>query len=405
MKKRYILGVTGLVLICISAIFILFVRFRSNAYKENNNTTNKGNNYTGDSLNSGENNGDTEKINIDTEFESVTVLVNKEYKVNKTDVPKDLVVPNVKFSFNYEDEKKQLRMEAAKYLEQLFAEADKQGHELLAVSGYRSYMRQKSIYDANLLKYGYDYTWLYSAMPGTSEHQTGLAIDISCATMNGILSAKFAESKEGKWVQENAYKYGFIIRYPSKKSNMTGYGYEPWHIRYVGQELAKILYDRKITLDEYYGYGLNKDLIERDTYVYYDILLTQNSKGDIEFSQAILDDVLDNKDVENKEDYIPEDIINGLNTPKPQSTVSPQETSRPSDESTSQPTQEPQVTSESTQEPQVTSEPTQEPQITPQPTSAPTPTESTGNNNGNNNGNNGNNTRPDDEGDDGEDDD
>ena len=83
-------------------------------------------------------------------------------------------------------------------------------------------------------------------MAGTSEHQTGLAIDISCSSIQGMLSDKFADTKEGKWVSDNCYKYGFIIRYPKNKSNVTGYGYEPWHIRYVGKELAKYLYDNNI---------------------------------------------------------------------------------------------------------------------------------------------------------------
>ena len=103
-------------------------------------------------------------------------------------------------------------------------------------------------------------------MAGTSEHQTGLAIDISCPTMNGILTDKFGETKEGKWVAENSYKYGFIVRYPKNKSNITGYGYEPWHIRYVGTELAKYLFDNNITLDEYYDYKLDANIVDRNAY-------------------------------------------------------------------------------------------------------------------------------------------
>ena len=101
-------------------------------------------------------------------------------------------------------------------------------------------------------------------------------------------------------MQQNAHKYGYIVRYPKNKGNITGYGYEPWHIRYVGVKLSKILYDKNLTLDEYYKYKLNSDIIERETYAYYDDLLTRNSKGDIKIDKAILDDIVKKENVDKK---------------------------------------------------------------------------------------------------------
>ena len=93
----------------------------------------------------------------------------------------------------------------------------------------------------------------YSAPPGASEHQLGLAMDITLAKYNGTLSVNFGNTKEGAWIRENAHKYGFIVRYLQGKEEVTGYKYEPWHIRYLGVDLATELYEKGITLEEYYG--------------------------------------------------------------------------------------------------------------------------------------------------------
>ena len=235
---------------------------------------------------------------VDTNPNSTTVLVNKEYTIASDYKPKDLVEPNIKFCFDYKDEKRKLRKVAADNLELLFQAAKNDGCVLEGVSGYRSYKRQKTIYEYNLLNNGFEYTQIYSAMAGTSEHQTGLAIDISCHSMQGILTDKFGDTKEGKWVSENSYKYGFIVRYPKNKSNVTGYGYEPWHIRYVGNELAKYLYENNITLDEYYEYRLDSNIVDRNAYAYYDYLLTMKDGGYKELSVAELDDVVDKNNVD-----------------------------------------------------------------------------------------------------------
>lgn len=300
-KKFYIwIGTIFLIVIFVAVVAIkLYNKSHAEASQNNGDTKAMWNSEDGNNDNNRTNNDEDklEKV-VDTNPNSTTVLVNKEYTVAENYVPKDLVEPNIKFSFNYKDEKRKLRKVAADNLEILFQQAKSAGYELEGVSGYRSYKRQKTIYEYNLLKNGFEYTQIYSAMAGTSEHQTGLAIDISCPSMNGILTDKFGETKEGKWVAENSYKYGFIVRYPKNKSNITGYGYEPWHIRYVGTELAKYLYENNITLDEYYEYKLDSNIVDRNAYAYYDYLLTMESGGYKELSAAELDDVVDKNNVD-----------------------------------------------------------------------------------------------------------
>ena len=91
------------------------------------------------------------------------------------------------------------------------------------------------------------------AYPGQSEHQTGLAMDVSCQSVGFTLEEDFGQTTEGIWLSENAHKFGFIIRYGKDTTNITGYSYEPWHIRYVGKDAAKEIYDLNITLEEYLG--------------------------------------------------------------------------------------------------------------------------------------------------------
>ncbi len=191
---------------------------------------------------------------IDTDLDSITVFINKEYSLPKDYKPKDMVVPKVLFNLNYYDERMLMRPEAAKALEDLFNAAAQEGYTLYGVSAFRSYERQKKIFLNNIVKKGKTHTLLYSAVPGTSEHQTGLAIDISTKSLGYRLIDGFADTKEGTWVANNAHKFGYIIRYPKDKIDVTGYAYEPWHIRYVGKDLANYLYNNNLTLDEYFNY-------------------------------------------------------------------------------------------------------------------------------------------------------
>ena len=204
--------------------------------------------------------------NIDTNPESLTVLINKEFSLPSDYVPKNLTVPAITFSFRGYHEKNLMRQDAAQALEKLIKNASSEGLRINGVSGYRSYKRQLNIYNKNIIKYGLDYTNKYSAKAGYSEHQSGLAMDVSTNSIKNQLDVSFASTKEGKWLAENCWKFGYIIRYPEGKSQITGYAYEPWHIRYVGLELAKYLTENNLTLEEYYGYVPSENLMEEENY-------------------------------------------------------------------------------------------------------------------------------------------
>ena len=187
--------------------------------------------------------------NIASSFASVQAVVNKEYGLPEDYKPEDLVVPNVPFSFSGTLEKSYLRKEAAEALERLFNLAKKEGIQLNAVSGFAP-MIIKKLYANNVKRKGQEHTDRFSAKPGHSEHQTGLTMDVSSKSANNELELTFANTKEGKWLKENAHRAGFIIRYPKGKESITGYAYEPWHIRYVG-DIAESIYKKKLTLEEY----------------------------------------------------------------------------------------------------------------------------------------------------------
>lgn len=182
--------------------------------------------------------------------DSITVLVNKSHPLPKTYKPDNLILPSVPFDTEEYSEKKLLRPEAAKALEKLFTLAESEQISLCAISGFRSYERQEEIYQNNLTKHGPLHANLYSAKPGCSEHQTGLAMDVSTHSVNYALELYFGETTEGIWLAEHAYRCGFIIRYPKDKTEITGYAYEPWHLRFVGVLPATYLTNHHLTLEE-----------------------------------------------------------------------------------------------------------------------------------------------------------
>lgn len=186
-------------------------------------------------------------------FNDIAVLINKKYPLPPEYVPPDLTIPNIPFSDNEYSEKKLLRLEASLTLEDLFHNAAEHNIYLFGVSGYRSYQRQAAIFEHNLQVKGKEHTEKYSAFPGKSEHQTGLAIDVSCLSIHNHLDEVFSITPEGKWLENNCCHFGFILRYPKLKTDITGYAFEPWHIRYVGKELAYFLFENSITLEEYYN--------------------------------------------------------------------------------------------------------------------------------------------------------
>ncbi|WP_042220496.1 D-alanyl-D-alanine carboxypeptidase family protein [Oceanobacillus manasiensis] len=179
-------------------------------------------------------------------------LVNKEYALPGDYLPEDLVTPNVRFPFTEDLPKKQMRQIAAIKLEKLFKAADEAGMDLYAQSGFRSYDRQHAIFASNAAEHGEEAANNFSARPGESEHQTGLAMDVTSPEMNFQLNTEFGKTDEGIWVKENAAQFGFIIRFPEGKEEITQYQYEPWHIRYVGEKTAKEIMEQGITLEEYF---------------------------------------------------------------------------------------------------------------------------------------------------------
>lgn len=183
---------------------------------------------------------------------NILALVNKEYSLGDYK-PNDLVRPNVAFSFGDQDiEKSYMRKEAANALEQMFSAAKKDNIFLYAASGYRSYTRQKTLFNAEVASVGKDKADEAVANPGESEHQTGLAMDITSEKESFLLTEKMGEEIEGIWLQEHAHEFGFILRYPKNKVNVTKYEYEPWHFRYVGKKAAEVIYKHNWTLEEYF---------------------------------------------------------------------------------------------------------------------------------------------------------
>ena len=145
---------------------------------------------------------------------------------------------------------------AQSYLNDLFSAAASAGYNLKDQSGYRSYKVQQNLYNNAVKRDGKAEADRYSARPGNSEHQTGYAMDIcDKAHMDACISTAYDKVPSAKWLSENCWKYGFILRYVKNKENETGYGYESWHFRYVGKDLAEILYNNGdwLTMEDYFG--------------------------------------------------------------------------------------------------------------------------------------------------------
>lgn len=184
---------------------------------------------------------------------SIWWIVNKNRALPKGYVPPDLIVPSVKLRLGKDAEQMQFAGQAEIALNEMFAAAQKDGVTLVLGSGYRSEALQKEFYDSYVAKDGKEAADKYSAVPGTSEHQTGLAFDATNISEKCHLEICFADSPEGQWIKNNSYKYGFIVRYLEGKESVTGYQYEPWHLRYVGPELAAELQKTGQTMEEYFG--------------------------------------------------------------------------------------------------------------------------------------------------------
>lgn len=196
-----------------------------------------------------------ETVSIDMEEDllnpdSVKALVNKQYALPEDYAPEDLVTVEVPTVLE-NPEIRQLREVASDALTDMFAAAEEEGIILHARSGYRSYQTQVQLYNSYVENHGEEAANRYSARPGESEHQTGLAMDVTSESANFQLTEAFGSTPEGIWVEENAHEFGYIIRYPEGTEDITGYQYEPWHLRYFGEELAADIYETGLTYEEY----------------------------------------------------------------------------------------------------------------------------------------------------------
>jgi D-alanyl-D-alanine carboxypeptidase len=185
-----------------------------------------------------------------TDPASVAVLVNKAHGLPPGWVPPDLTVPAIPFNFAGDDPKRELRVLAARAAESLFAAAAADGVPLLGVSGYRSEKTQGDLYGLAVSRHGRAVADRSTARPGHSEHQTGLALDVAGADGRCPAEACFAGTPAAAWLAAHAHEHGFIVRYTAAKEAVTGYEPEPWHLRYVGPEVARELTTKGLALEE-----------------------------------------------------------------------------------------------------------------------------------------------------------
>lgn len=178
---------------------------------------------------------------------NTALLIKKGFSISKDYVPENLVEVNIPTATT----NNKMRSDAAKALETMYEDAKKEGLTLAVNSAYRSYEEQQKIYDEYFRIYDEVTAASLVAVPGTSEHQLGLSVDLTSQSVIDGQYGVFGSTPEYQWVIKNAYKYGFILRYPSDKIDITGIANEPWHYRYVGVKLATKLYEEGLTLEEY----------------------------------------------------------------------------------------------------------------------------------------------------------
>ena len=178
------------------------------------------------------------------------MLVNKYYYLTENYIPNDLIVLNSKYNTGVNSNMRKIAADA--FMEMSDA-ALLDNIIIKNASAYRSYNYQVNLYNNYVQRDGKEAADTYSARPGFSEHQTGLASDIN------LVDSSFENTDAFKWLDKNAYKYGFILRFPKDKEDITGYKYESWHYRYVGKDIAKKIKEENLTLEEYYAYYVEKN--------------------------------------------------------------------------------------------------------------------------------------------------
>ena len=202
-------------------------------------------------------------IHLDSDFYEETfsantsldtsMLVNKYYLLDSSYAPDDLVTISQTYSWGEAGSQRVREVAYSAFLD-MWNAANEEGYYLMVSSSYRSYAEQEEVYNNYKNSSGERYADSIAARPGSSEHQTGLTLDIFSRTNTN--RETFKDSTEAKWLAENSYKFGFILRYPEDKVDITGYTYEAWHFRYVGEEIATYIYEHDITFEEYYAYFL-----------------------------------------------------------------------------------------------------------------------------------------------------
>ncbi len=188
-----------------------------------------------------------------TDTESLLIVANKKHKLPDGYVPSDLVVPEIR-----QTQGCQMKAEAASMMKQMADAAAQEGVTLSISSAYRGEEYQRQLYNNYSASYGTETADTISSRPGYSDHQTGLAADFveGDGSLNGInFNQSFENTQSGVWLREHAHEYGFIMRYPKGKQEITGYAYEPWHFRYIGVDYATKIYETDVfeSFEEYFG--------------------------------------------------------------------------------------------------------------------------------------------------------
>jgi len=193
----------------------------------------------------------TEKTDIS---KKELMLVNKYYSLDKEYEPDNLVTISTTYSWGTYGSQKVTEETFDAYMD-MWKDANEAGFYLMVSSSYRTYDRQEAVYNDYKKSRGTEFADSIAARPGFSEHQSGYTLDIFEKSSSN--QQTFYTSEAYLWLKDNAHKYGFILRYPEDKENITGYSFESWHYRYVGIDVANYIYENNITYDEYYAYFIN----------------------------------------------------------------------------------------------------------------------------------------------------
>ncbi len=192
---------------------------------------------------------DQEKLDQDIQ-DGYLILVNKQNFLPEDYVPEDLEGLKY-FAKDRTPDARFMKKVAADHFHEMVEAAQEEGIDIVSTTAYRSFAFQKNLYNHYVSTKGQEEADKVSARPGSSEHQTGLVADLSTSEINYINGSAFGNSAAGKWIAEHCWEYGFIVRYPDGMEEITGYTYEPWHVRYVGKIAAKEIFNEGITLEEY----------------------------------------------------------------------------------------------------------------------------------------------------------